>query len=127
MELSQTALRNSPPDQVVAQVRERSAALADARRQSSAAAIERAAASEARSTEQVAETREAISRALGANTRLSIARDPGSPRFVYRAIDVDTGEIVHEWPQERFIDLIRGVREDVRTDIDAGLLLDRTA
>ncbi len=127
MELSQSALRNSSPDQLTAQVRERSAALADARRQSSAAAIDRAAVSEARSTEQVAETREAISRALGANTRLSIARDPGSPRFVYRAIDVDTGEIVHEWPQERFIDLVRGVREDVRTDVEAGLLLDRTA
>ncbi|NWG93533.1 MAG: flagellar protein FlaG [Parvularculaceae bacterium] len=87
----------------------------------------RAEAAKARSADRLAEVREAVARVLGANTRLSISRSESSADFVYRAIDVDTGEIVNEWPQEVFIDLIRGVRDDVRSDVDAGLMLDRVA
>ncbi|NWG93189.1 MAG: hypothetical protein HXY21_11900, partial [Parvularculaceae bacterium] len=86
-----------------------------------------AEAAKARSADRLAEVREAVARVLGANTRLSISRSESSLDFVYRAIDVDTGEIVNEWPQEVFIDLIRGVRDDVRSDVDAGLMLDRVA
>ncbi len=106
---------------------QRSAALAERRRQSSAEQQARASAAQDRSADRLAEVREAVARVLGANTRLSISRSASSPDFVYRAIDVDTGEVVNEWPQDIFVELIRGVRDDVRTDVDAGTFLDRVA
>ncbi|MDZ7627510.1 MAG: hypothetical protein U5J99_03755 [Parvularculaceae bacterium] len=105
---------------------QRSEALAERRRQSSADLQQRAAEAAARSTDRLAEVREAVARVLGANTRLSIARTDAFD-FVYRAIDVNTGEVINEWPQAVFVDLIRGVGEDVRADVDAGTFLDRVA
>ena len=102
-------------------------ALEESRRSVTERELARADQSKARSAEQLAELREAVARAVGANTRLSIARAENSLEFIYRAIDIDTGEIVNEWPQDVFIELIRGVREDVRTDVDAGLILDNVA
>ena len=80
----------------------RSAELADARRRASVSALQSAAAAEARRAEQRAETRAIIEHAIGANTRLSIARNDAVDTFVYRAIDRDTGEVVHEWPPVQF-------------------------
>lgn len=105
---------------------QRSAALAESRRQSNAEQLARAEQAQARTSDRLAEVREAVARVLGANTRLSIARTNAFD-FVYRAIDVDTGEVINEWPQAVFVDLIRGVRDDVRTDVDAGAFLDRVA
>ncbi len=105
---------------------ERSAALAESRRQTSAEQVARAEQAQARTADRLAEVREAVARVLGANTRLSIARTNAFD-FVYRAIDVDTGEVINEWPQAVFVDLIRGVRDDVRADVDAGAFLDRVA
>lgn len=105
---------------------QRAEALAERRRQSNADLQQRAAEAEARSADRLAEVREAVARVLGVNTRLSIART-GAFDFVYRAVDVDTGEVVNEWPQAVFVDLIKGVREDVRADVDAGAILDRVA
>ena len=83
--------------------------------------------SRAASSERLAELREAIARVVGANTRLSVTRSESTNNFVYRAIDAETGEVVHEWPQDHFIELIRGVSADVRADVDAGLMLDHVA
>lgn len=105
----------------------RNEALAEKRRELSQDQIARAEDSKARAADQLAELREAVARVVGANTRLSISRSENSLNFVYRAIDVDTGEVVNEWPQETFVELVRGVREDVRTDVDAGLMLDHVA
>jgi uncharacterized FlaG/YvyC family protein len=105
----------------------RNEALAEKRRQLNAEVAARAEEAKARSADRLAEVREAVARVLGANTRLSISRSETNLDFVYRAIDVDTGEIVNEWPQDVFVDLIRGVGDDVRTDVDAGLMLDRVA
>lgn len=105
---------------------QRSEALAERRRQSNTDLQQRAAESQARSADRLAEVREAVARVLGANTRLSITRTSAFD-FVYRAVDVDTGEVVNEWPQAVFVELIRGVRDDVRTDVDAGAFLDRVA
>ena len=105
---------------------QRSEALAERRRQSNADLQQRAAESQARSADRLAEVREAVARVLGANTRLSIARTSAFD-FVYRAVDIDTGEVVNEWPQAVFVELIRGVRDDVRADVDAGAFLDRVA
>ncbi len=106
---------------------QRNEALAQKRRELTQDQLARADDSKARAADQLAELREAVARVVGANTRLSISRSENSLGFVYRAIDVDTGEIVNEWPQDKFVDLVRGVREDVRTDVDAGLMLDHVA
>ena len=107
--------------------RERAAALAEKRAAATEQKIEAGDASRNKAAEALAATREAIARALGLNTHLSITRSNSAPTFVYRAIDNATGEIVHEWPEETFMELVRGVRTDVETDIDAGLLLDKIA
>ena len=106
---------------------QRNEALAQKRRESTLDHIQRAEDSKARASDQLAQLREAVARVIGANTRLSIMRADNSLGFVYRAIDVDTGEIVNEWPQDTFVELVRGVREDVQADIDAGLMLDHVA
>jgi uncharacterized FlaG/YvyC family protein len=81
---------------------ERTRELADARRRASQAAIADAQAAEARRAESRADVRAILERAVGANTRLSIARNDAALTFVYRAIDRDTGEIVREWPPADF-------------------------
>lgn len=106
---------------------QRTEALAAKRRQATENQIARAEDSRARASDQLAELREAVARVIGANTRLSITRPDDSASFVYRAIDIDTGEIVSEWPQQTFVELVRGVREDVRVDVDHGLMLDQVA
>ena len=98
-----------------------------ARRQRAADEATRERAAQDRSADRLEEVRVAVARVIGANTRLSISRSENSPRFVYRAIDIVSGEVVFEWPEDKFVDLIRGVRDDVRTDIDAGTILDRVA
>jgi uncharacterized FlaG/YvyC family protein len=107
--------------------RERAAALAEKRAASTEQKIEAGDASRNKAAEALAATREAIARALGLNTHLSITRSTSAPTFVYRAIDNATGEVVHEWPEETFMELVRGVRTDVETDVGAGLLLDKIA
>lgn len=110
---------------------QRNEALAEKRRTLSAEQVARAEDQRARAADQLAEVREAVQRVLGANTRLSISRSETSFDFIYRAIDIDTGEVVNEWPQDSFIELVRGVRDDVRADVAAGrnlgAMLDRVA
>ena len=106
---------------------QRNEALAQKRRELTNDHIARTEDSRARASDQLAELREAVARVTGANTRLSISRSENSNSFIYRAIDIDTGEVVNEWPQDIFIGLVRGVRQDVKIDVDAGLMLDRVA
>jgi uncharacterized FlaG/YvyC family protein len=105
---------------------ERSSALAEARRQASAARQAEADAAKARQTDAIASTREAIAQAIGANTRVAIARAEGSPTFIYQAIDVETGEIVRQWPMQKFVELLNGIRPGAGDHI-AGLVLDSLA
>ncbi len=106
---------------------QRNEALAQKRRAQTQEEVARAEESRARAADRLAEIRESVARVLGANTRLSISRSETSFDFVYRAIDIDTGEIINEWPQDTFIELVRGVSEDVRADVEAGLMLDHVA
>lgn len=104
----------------------RTDALAARRREAVAERTAAADAARARASQELAATREAIARAIGANTRLSITRSDAPGAFVYQAIDVDTGEVVHQWPQGAFLQLVQGVREDVNADVQAGLLIDQS-
>lgn len=113
------------PDQTAA--RERNATLAAGRARNIDESTANAEGQRARADEALAATREAIARAIGANTRLSITRGDGATEFIYRAIDIDSGEIVQEWPQGAFLNLIRGARDDIATNVTAGLVLDETA
>jgi len=89
---------------------ERSAALAASRKRAQAAQIASAEAARASQSEQFAISSEAIARAIGANTRLSIERTTSTDVFVYRAIDRDTGEVVREWPPQQFAEFLRDIQ-----------------
>lgn len=96
---------------------ERTAALADARRHAQQAHLQSAQEAETRQSEQFAKASEAVQRALGANTRLSIARNEAAGIFVYRAIDRDTGEVIQEWPPEQFVRLVEALNAEMRQEI----------
>jgi hypothetical protein len=82
---------------------ERAAALAENRRRLSTEGRQSAEAARVRQSEQIAELRQVVAEAVGANTRLAIARAPEAPIFLYRAIDRATGEVVQEWPRLEFL------------------------
>ena len=107
---------------------ERAAALAESRRKLSAEGQRTAEAAGARRAEQIAELRDVVARAVGADTRLAIMRAPEAPVFLYRAIDEATGEVVQEWPRLEFLALSQATRAAAIPDAAApGSALDRRA
>ena len=108
---------------------QRSQALADARQRSSQAALQTADAAQARKAEQREMLRSILEQAVGANTRLSIAKPDGADAFIYRAIDVDSGEVVREWPPAQFAQLLEqdGAARQLANEALAGLLIDEQA
>lgn len=109
---------------------ERTAALAEARKRAHQQHLQSAQEAEVRQSEQFAAAREAIQRALGANTRLSISRSANAGIFVYRAIDRDTGEVIHEWPPEQFVRLVEALNAEADravTEARLGLIFDGRA
>ncbi len=108
---------------------QRSTALAEARKRSSAAALQNAEAAESRKADQREMVRAILERAVGANTRVSIARQESDMTFVYRAIDVETGEVVREWPPADFAKLLEksGATAGLAEDVMAGLAFDEQA
>ena len=86
-------------------------ALAQARRRLQAEKLQAQQSSREAQSQQLQASREAIARALGVNTRLSIERTNTQDVFVYRAIDRETGEVVNEWPPQQFAELIQSVIE----------------
>lgn len=85
---------------------QRRAQLEAARRRASAAQVESAQVASEQRAEQFRAANEIVSRAVGANTRLEISSGEGSNPFTYRAVDIDTGEVVSEWPPEQFANFI---------------------
>jgi flagellar protein FlaG len=55
------------------------------------------------------------------NGRLVIERDVDTGQFVHKVLDPDTGEVVSQWPQERFIALAKKFGDVV------GMFTDRKA
>lgn len=106
---------------------ERTQALADARRRLTESALQNAEAAEARRADSLENARAILERALGANTRLSISRDDGSPTYVYRAIDIDTGEVIREWPPAQFAEFIAEQSSAIRADAPSGVVVDEQA
>ena len=43
-------------------------------------------------------TQQLVSELVGANTRVQVDRRENAPGFHYKAVDVETGEIIAEWP-----------------------------
>lgn len=107
------------------QGQERAAALAEARRRSSAEARQSVAEATARQEELFAASREIIAQATGANTRLSITKSEQAGVFVFRAIDVETGEVVMQWPPEQFAALAKSL--GLAADALPGAVIDREA
>ncbi|MBI1392110.1 MAG: hypothetical protein GC152_05140 [Alphaproteobacteria bacterium] len=67
-------------------------------------------------------TRLAVSRVLADGARLKIGLTASGVR-AYSAIDRLTGDVVREWTESAFLELVRGVRQDVAADVEAGLIL----
>ncbi len=62
--------------------------------------------------ERIAKLAERVAADLaGPRTRLSIKLDEGSGRFVYQAIDVETGEVKQQFPPEKLLALLAAERE----------------
>ena len=108
---------------------QRNEALAAARQRASQAALQSADAGEARKADQREMVRGILERAVGANTRLSITRGESVGAYVYRAIDVESGEVVREWPPEQLNQLLEksGVSEKLAAEALAGLTVDEQA
>jgi uncharacterized FlaG/YvyC family protein len=105
---------------------DRAAALAEARKRANAAAQEGASAARERQAEQIAQLRDLIAHVTGADTRLSIQRSEALDHFVYRAIDVDSGEIVQEWPPVQFAEFVNSLMPGAADQL-IGLLVDSEA
>ena len=107
------------------QAQTRRANLERARRTASADQVANARDAQARRAEQFRESTEIIQRAIGANTRLEIAEGQGANPFTYRAVDIDSGEIVSEWPPEQFASLVDALatEADTRGATVSGLLV----
>lgn len=106
---------------------ERNQALADARQRSTQNALQRAEQAESQRADSRQNARAILERALGANTRLSVARDESSLTFTYRAIDIDTGEIVREWPPAEFANFLAENGGVIDLDSLAGSVIDEEA
>jgi hypothetical protein len=105
---------------------ERAAALAEGRKRLSAESRQSAEAARARQAEQIAQLREVVAHATGANTRVAISRAPEAPIFLYRAIDEATGEVVQEWPRLEFLAASRAALAAAAPE-PAGPTVDRQA
>ncbi len=112
---------------VIVDPAERTQALADARRRASQSALANAEAGETRRADRMQDARAIIERALGANTKLSISRDGASPTYIYRAIDVDTGEVIREWPPAEFVEFIAQQNKSSNVDDPSGVVVDEQA
>lgn len=110
----------------VEQGQERAAALAEARRRSSAEVRQNAAEASARQDELFAVSRDVIARATGANTRLSISKSEEAGVFIFKAIDTETGEVVLQWPPEQFAALVKSLGGP-EAEALAGLVVDSEA
>ena len=53
--------------------------------------------------------------------RLSIAQDEATGRFVYRVIDVNTGEVIRQYPPDEILKIVAQIRQA------SGLVLDANA
>ncbi len=115
-----------PDAAVIANVdpNERNQALAAARREATQNALAEAEASDARRAERLQNARAAIQHALGVDTRISVVRNDAAATFVYRAIDVDTGEIVREWPPAEFAQFLENSGAQTDTLVEAGAIVD---
>ncbi len=104
---------------------QRASALADARRRASQAALQQNQAAEARKVEQRQRVRAILEEAVGANTRLAIARNESFGVFTFQAIDKATGDVVKEWPPVQFARFLEsnGTVTDITASDVRGLIL----
>ena len=107
----------------------RSEALAAARQRASRAALRTADAAEEKRADQREMVRSILEQAVGANTRLSVTRGDSVGAYVYRAIDVDSGEVVLEWPPDQMIQLLEqnGVAAGLAAEALSGLTVNEEA
>lgn len=52
----------------------------------------------AQQADRLERTQQIVSEIVGANTRVQVDRRQDAPGFQYKAVDVETGEVIAEWP-----------------------------
>lgn len=52
----------------------------------------------AQQADRLERTQQLVSELVGANTRVQVDRRENAPGFHYKAVDVETGEVIAEWP-----------------------------
>jgi len=104
----------------------RSQSLEQARRSLTAERVADAEQARDRQNAQFEAARETLQRAVGANTRLEIEAADGPSPFVYRAIDISSGEIVSEWPPVQFASMLRETADALSLTAPSGVTVDET-
>ncbi len=104
----------------------RSQGLEQARRSLNAERLADAEQARDRQNAQIEAAREILQRAVGANTRLEIEAADGPSPFVYRAIDINSGEIVSEWPPVQFASMLRETADALSLATPSGITVDET-
>lgn len=56
---------------------------------------------------------------VASNTRLSIMLDEATNRYVFKSVDVDTGEVIQQYPTEQMLRQIARVREITGLTVDS--------
>ena len=60
-----------------------------------------------------------IKKSLPTNSKLQIEQDKITGTFIYRSIDLDTGEVIRQWPSQKMLEL-----RDSLKDME-GVLVDK--
>jgi len=106
---------------------ERTAALADARRQATQTALASAEQAEVRRADAREQVRSLLEQAVGANTRLQVTRSIDDSTFIYRALHEATGGVELEWPPAQVARFLAENGGQVDPELVAGAFLDEQA
>jgi len=71
---------------------------------------------------------ETLQKVIGANARLSIEAHEKSGDYVYKSIDRNTGEVINQWPPEKFLRFLEAELERLElTGASVGVVADQKA
>ena len=121
--------QTSPPGQLEAVERRQAQATEnreEARAKAEAARSRRNEKAEAREDGEISQ--DTLTRVLGENARLSIEAHEKSGDYIYKSVDKKTGEVIQQWPPEKFLRFIEAQLERAEvSDRPSGVIADEKA